>query len=135
MKERAQLGHDVDTKWRRADRSADSSHGRDESALSPLRREDLCIGSETYVVGRMQSPRHQHPSSDNLDRMTAKLVSTPTLCRALRFWRELYVDAENADAASGRAFRQVPEVLGHGTTGRHAHYDYVAVFHLQAVRV
>ena len=103
--------------------------------LSPLRREGLCIGSETYVVGRMQSPRHQHSSSDNLDRMTAKLVSTPTLCRALRFWRELYVDAENADAASGRAFRHVPEVLGHGTTGRHAHYDYVAVFHLQAVRV
>ena len=31
------------------------------------------------------------PSNDNLDRMTAKLVSTPTLGRALRFWREHYV--------------------------------------------
>jgi len=31
------------------------------------------------------------PRNDNLDRMTAKLVSTPTLGRALRFWREHYV--------------------------------------------
>ena len=72
--------------------------------------------------------------SDRLH-LTAKLVSTPTPLRALRSWRELHVNAENTDAANGCAVRDVPELLGYGTAGRHSHHDYVAVFHLQAVRL
>jgi len=59
----------------------------------------------------------------------------PTPLRALRSWREPHVNAENTDAANRCAVRDVPELLGYGTAGRHSHHDYVAVFHLQAVRL
>jgi hypothetical protein len=93
---------------------------------------NVCIESETRVAGAMSrvSRRGRHLGSGS-----AKLVSAPTLHRALRSWRELYVSAGNADASGRCAVRHVPAVRGHRSTARDARHDHVAVLHVCAVRV
>ena len=87
------LAHRVDTKWRRRRLFGRyQHHRRDESASSPLGGWQVLYRSRDV---RRWPDAITDSSNDNLDRMTAKLVSTPTLGRALRFWRELYVDAES----------------------------------------
>jgi len=68
-----------------ADRPAVSSTSRpDESALVALAGAVGPVSVQaTYVARRMQPPPAEAPSKHNLDRITAKLVSTPT--RAERF--------------------------------------------------
>ena len=105
-------------------------HGRDESASSPW----AAAGPVSFQRRASLAGRNHRPSNDNLDRMTAKLVSTPTLGRALRFWREHYV-ADRERGSWSSAVRDLSPLSIARTADRDHDHVVAPVLQMHQLRV
>ena len=95
---------------------------------------ERCIHSATSVVARMHRCWHFYRLTDHLGQKPAKLVSTPSLHRVPRSWRELYA-ADRAPESRACAVWDVSALPFAGAADGDCRHIAALVFHLYPVRV